>query len=88
MSSSRSAQGNKPLSKAAHALDRDSVRDELGSDTKYGLSTTEAGSRLNQYGSNELEDGPGVQPFKILLRQVANAMMLVSIVLSNEERQC
>ena len=26
-----------------------------------------------------LDDGPGVQPFKILLRQVANAMMLVRI---------
>ncbi|KAK5939486.1 P-type ATPase [Knufia obscura] len=75
-----SGQANKPMSKAAHALDRDTVRNELNADVKQGLSAGEAQSRLQEYGSNELEDGPGVEPFKILLRQVANAMMLVLIM--------
>lgn len=72
-------QANKPMSKPAHALDRDSVRNELNADAKQGLAASEAQSRLQEYGRNELEGGPGVQPFKILLRQVANAMMLVSV---------
>ena len=71
-------QANKPMSKPAHALDRDTVRNELSADAKQGLSAGDAQSRLQEYGPNELEDGPGVQPFKILLRQIANAMMLVS----------
>lgn len=72
-------QANKPMSKPAHALDRDTVRNELNADAKQGLSAGDAQSRLQEYGRNELEDGPGVQPFKILLRQIANAMMLVSV---------
>lgn len=74
-----SGQANKPMSKPAHALDRDTIRNELNADAEEGLSASEAQSRLQEYGRNELEDGPGVQPFKILLRQVANAMMLVSV---------
>lgn len=74
-----SGQANKPMSKPAHALDRDAIRKELNADAEDGLSTNEAQSRLQEYGRNELEDGPSVQPFKILLRQVANAMMLVSV---------
>jgi len=75
-----SGQANKPMSKPAHALDRDIVRNELNADVKQGLSGPEAQSRLQEYGNNELDDGPGVQPLKILLRQVANAMMLVLIM--------
>lgn len=79
MGHNTSEQASKPLSKPAHALSFDLVRQELASDTNNGLSTNEAQSRLGQHGRNELEDGPGVQPLKILLAQVANAMMLVSI---------
>ncbi|KIX08336.1 potassium/sodium efflux P-type ATPase, fungal-type [Rhinocladiella mackenziei CBS 650.93] len=75
-----SGQSNKPLSKPAHALERDVIVEELRTASVDGLSPAEAQSRLGEYGRNELDDGPGVQPLKILLRQVANAMMLVLIM--------
>ena len=72
-----SGQSNTPLSKPAHALERDVITEELNTNPLDGLTPAEAKSRFDQHGRNELDDGPGVQPFKILLRQVANAMMLV-----------
>jgi len=74
-----SGQSNKPLSKLAHALEREAIVKELDANPSNGLTAAEAQSRLTEYGKNELENGPGVQPLKILLRQVANAMMLVSL---------
>lgn len=73
-----SGQANKPISSPAHALSYQAVADELGANTQDGLTDQEAKSRLEEYGRNELDDGPGVQPVKILVRQIANAMMLVS----------
>jgi Na+-exporting ATPase len=75
-----SGQCNRPLTKPAHALQRDDLAQQLNADIENGLTIAEARQRLNDYGRNELDDGPGVQPFKILLRQVANAMMLVLIM--------
>ena len=72
-----SGQANKPLSLPPHALTSEAVCCEIGANPQDGLATTEAKSRLEEYGRNELDDGPGVQPVKILIRQVANAMMLV-----------
>ena len=73
-------QSNWPLSKPAHALDRDSLVEQLEADIDNGLTAATAQQRLERYGRNELDDGPGVQPIKILVRQVANAMMLVLIL--------
>ena len=73
-----SGQANQPLSLPPHALSHDAVAHELGANTNDGLTVAEVESRLEQYGRNELDNGPGVQPVKILIRQVANAMMLVS----------
>lgn len=75
-----SGQSNKPLTKPAHALGRDDLAQQLNADIENGLSAAEARQRLSEHGRNELDDGPGVQPFKILLRQIANAMMLVLIM--------
>ena len=75
-----SGQGNTELTKPAHALQIDDIVAQLESDVDSGLSKSEAISRHSQYGPNELDDGPGVQPIKILIRQVANAMMLVLIL--------
>ena len=72
-----SGQGNKQMSMPAHCLTGETVVQELSANSRDGLTAAEAKSRLEEYGRNELDDGPGVQPFKILLRQVANAMMLV-----------
>ncbi|PIA95713.1 Calcium-transporting ATPase 3 [Cercospora beticola] len=74
------AQGNKPLSSPAHALTFDAVIEELGAHQDTGLSASEAKQRQETYGNNDLGDGPGVQPGKILIRQVANAMTLVLIL--------
>lgn len=70
-------QANKPLSKLPHALTHEAVVAEVEANVHDGLTSTEAGSRLQEYGPNELDDGPGVQPAKILVRQIANAMILV-----------
>lgn len=70
-------QGNKPLSRPAHALPYAVVLDELDARDQEGLSSAEAKERLERYGSNDLGDAKGVQPVKILISQVANAMTLV-----------
>jgi Na+-exporting ATPase len=71
-------QSNKPMSLPAHALTIEAVRDELEADLEDGLTEAECQRRLEEYGRNELDDGPGVQPVKILIHQIANAMILVS----------
>ncbi|OCT48444.1 Sodium transport ATPase 5 [Cladophialophora carrionii] len=75
-----SGQSNKPLTKPAHALERDDLVQQLNTDSQDGLSSEDARQRLEEFGRNELEGGGGVRPLKILLRQVANAMMLVLIM--------
>lgn len=69
-----SGSGNKPLSKPTHALTFEAVIDEIQANDSDGLSSTEAKERLQVYGSNDLGEGAGAQPAKILLRQIANAM--------------
>lgn len=73
-----SGQANKPMSKPAHALTFDEVIKETGCNADDGLTTSDAKSRHEEYGNNDLGEDAGVQPGKILLRQVANAMTLVS----------
>jgi P-type Na+/K+ transporter len=73
----KSGQSNKPISQPAHCLAFDDVLKELGGQSLDGLSDAEAEKRLQEFGKNELDNGPGVNPTKILVKQVANAMMLV-----------
>ena len=75
-----SGQSNKPLSQPAHALKWPQVEDELRTDTDDGLTSNEAKQRFEEYGPNELGDAGGVNPGKILVRQIANAMTLVLIL--------
>jgi len=81
-----SGQSNKPLSGPAHALPHSQVADELRADILAGLSPEEATRRLEEYGSNELGEAEGVNAVKIVIAQVANAMTMVSSVLSAQER--
>lgn len=67
-----------PLSKPAHALTYDDILRELQVNSEEGLSAAEAKKRLELHGPNELEGGEGVSLAKIVIRQIANAMMLVS----------
>lgn len=73
-------QSNKPLSKPPHALSWEAVADELRANVDDGLISGEAETRLEEYGHNDLGNGNGVSPGKILVRQIANAMTLVLIL--------
>lgn len=73
-----SGQSNEPISGPAHTLTFEAVCQELNSSADDGLTPEEAKKRLERYGKNELDNGPGVNPVRILVRQIANAMMLVS----------
>ncbi|CAA9959222.1 hypothetical protein CFE70_002732 [Pyrenophora teres f. teres 0-1] len=75
----RSGQSNEPLSKPAHALPWKQVVDEIKCNAEDGLTTADAKARHEKYGNNDLGEDGGVQPGKILLRQVANAMTLILI---------
>jgi len=74
-----SGQSNKPLSRPAHALPWATVADETQANVEDGLTSGGAKQRLEQYGRNELGEGGGINPWKIFIRQVANAMTLVLI---------
>jgi Na+-exporting ATPase len=70
--------GHPYLSNPPHYLTYDAVINELGTNSDDGLTATEARQRIEKYGENMLEGGEGVSFAKIIIRQVANAMMLVS----------
>lgn len=80
-----SGQANKPLTRPAHALPFDTVLQELKANGEDGLTHAEAKARHEEYGPNDIGDDGGVQPGKILLRQVANAMTLVSNSISSSQ---
>jgi P-type Na+/K+ transporter len=64
-----------------HTMSVAQTIDKLSTDPEFGLTADEAASRLRIHGQNALDDGPSVQPLKILVNQVANAMMLVFFLL-------
>lgn len=74
-----SGQSNWKLSRPAHVLTWEELVDELDANIEDGLTTAEAKQRLVDYGPNMFQDAKGVKPWDIFVRQVANAMMLVSI---------
>jgi magnesium-transporting ATPase (P-type) len=74
-----SGQSNRPLSRPAHALTHEQLAAELDADILSGLTPQEAKVRLEQYGSNDLGEEEGVQPLKIIVAQIANAMTLVTV---------
>lgn len=73
-------QANTHLTKPAHALPYATVIEEVKANPEDGLTTSDAKLRLEEYGWNELGDKGGVSPVKILIRQVANAMILVLVL--------
>lgn len=66
-----------PLSQPAYCLSPEDVLKELSTNAEEGLSSSEAKRRLDEHGQNELEGGESVSFAKIVIRQIANAMMLV-----------
>lgn len=72
-----SGQSNTPMTAPAHGLTFDQVVEQLEGHTVDGLTTAEAKSRLETAGRNEFGEQEGVQPIKILIGQIANALTLV-----------
>lgn len=75
-----SGQANKPMTAPAHALTIEEVVHQLQANVEAGLSTDEAKRRLEEYGRNEFGEQDGVQPLKIFIGQIANALTLVLIL--------
>jgi Na+-exporting ATPase len=78
-----SGQSNKPTSRPAHALTYEQLATELNADVLSGLTANEAKTRLEQFGRNDLGEEEGVQPLKIVVAQIANAMTLVTVPISS-----
>ncbi|KAJ5127704.1 hypothetical protein N7448_008483 [Penicillium atrosanguineum] len=68
------------LSQPAHSLTFDDAIRELGTNSDDGLTSGEARLRIEKYGENILQGDDGVSFAKIVIRQIANAMMLVLII--------
>jgi magnesium-transporting ATPase (P-type) len=68
------------LDAPAHTLPFEDVLQKLSVSHDGGLSDDEAKKRRDLYGPNQLDEGPGVRPFRILVHQVANALTLVLIM--------
>ncbi|KAH6632869.1 hypothetical protein F5144DRAFT_265247 [Chaetomium tenue] len=75
-----SGQSNEPLSLPPHCLSSAQVAQELQTEVKKGLSSSEAAARFDKYGANDLGKEKGVQPLEILVAQVANAMTLILLL--------
>ena len=63
-----------------HARDPDSVAAELETSASGGLNEAEAARRLSIYGPNELEAAPRVRPWRLLLEQFENVLILILLV--------
>ena len=72
-----SGQSNTPMSRPAHSMSSEETLKELRADPASGLPSGEAAQRLASEGRNELEQKKGVQPIKIFIEQIFNAMTLV-----------
>ncbi|PYH75411.1 sodium ion P-type ATPase [Aspergillus uvarum CBS 121591] len=80
MTSKHKIAGQAFLSQPAHCLQYEIVLNQLGVEADEGLTQEDAAQRLQLYGPNKLDESEGVSIIKILVRQVANAMMLVLIL--------
>lgn len=63
-----------------HALPWKTVAQEIGANIDSGLSAQECQTRAQQYGPNELTGDAGVPIWKVFVKQVTNAMILVLIL--------
>jgi len=66
------------LDQPAYRVGPHEVARQLGTNFEKGLSKQEAKRRHGVVGDNALEGGEGVSIWRVLVRQVANALTLVS----------
>lgn len=78
-----SGQSNRPLSRPVHGLTLTEIVSELQTDTWSGLDASGATSRAEEYGPNDIGASESASVLQILIAQVANAMTLVLILVSN-----
>ncbi|KAL1917972.1 uncharacterized protein VTP21DRAFT_3238 [Calcarisporiella thermophila] len=71
---------NKKPTTPYHTWDINRIVENLNVNLEDGLSTEEAQCRLEKYGYNELKGQGGVKWYKVLLRQVANALSIVLVL--------
>ena len=69
---------NFTLDQPAYRVEPHEVARQLGTNFEKGLSKQEAKRRHGVVGDNALEGGEGVSIWRVLVRQVANALTLVS----------
>jgi P-type Ca2+ transporter type 2C len=62
---------------AWHAIEVDEVADRLGTSVAVGLGGGEAARRLSEQGSNELDAVQQVPPWRLLLEQLKNLLILI-----------
>jgi P-type Na+/K+ transporter len=74
-----------PNTQTRQAIDRhpfllsvEDVARQLGTNIETGLSARQVAELRNEFPPNELEGGGGVSWYKILIKQISNAMILVS----------
>ena len=65
------------LDQPAYRLRADEIAQQLGTDLQAGLSKQEAARRHEIVGNNALDAEGGVSIWRVLIRQVANALTLV-----------
>jgi Ca2+-transporting ATPase len=70
------------LASAWHTLDVEKTLSELGSNPETGLTSQQVEERLQQYGSNELEETAGRSTWEILLDQFKNIMLVMLIAVA------
>jgi Na+-exporting ATPase len=59
-------------------LSVEDVARQLSTNIETGLSARQVAELRNEFPRNELEGGGGVSWYKILIKQISNAMILVS----------
>ena len=64
---------------AWHTLETDAVFALLGTGAE-GLSSSQAGARLEQYGPNELQAVQRISPWKVFLQQFKNVLIVILLV--------
>ncbi|KAF9293684.1 Na+ ATPase [Mortierella antarctica] len=63
-----------------HTFTVDQVAEYYTTNTLEGLTAAEAANRLKVYGPNELQGNGGVKWYKVLWRQVANALVVILLI--------
>jgi P-type Ca2+ transporter type 2C len=65
-----------------HTLDAQKTLQELGSNPETGLTSQQVEERLQQYGSNEIEEAASRSTWEILIDQFKNIMLLMLIAVA------